>query len=58
MVDTKLRERVFDTLYGGIIGDLMGVPVEFKQRGTFHVQDVMGYGTYNQHLALGLTILR
>jgi len=48
MVDTKLRERVFDTLYGGIIGDLMGVPVEFKQRGTFHVQDVMGYGTYNQ----------
>jgi ADP-ribosyl-[dinitrogen reductase] hydrolase len=48
MVDTNLKERVFATLYGGIIGDLMGVPVEFKQRGTFHVQDVTGYGTYNQ----------
>lgn len=48
MVDTNLKARVFATLYGGIIGDLMGVPVEFKQRGTFHVQDVTGYGTYNQ----------
>lgn len=42
------EERLFATLYGGIIGDLMGVPVEFKKRGTFHVEDVIGYGTYNQ----------
>lgn len=48
MVGSKMRERVFATLYGGIVGDLMGVPVEFKKRGTFHVQDVIGYGTYNQ----------
>lgn len=48
MVEVKLRERLFATLYGGIIGDLMGVPVEFKKRGTFHVEDVIGYGTYNQ----------
>lgn len=39
---------MLSTLYGGIIGDMMGVPVEFKARGTFYVEDVMGYGTYNQ----------
>ncbi|MDA1476187.1 ADP-ribosylglycohydrolase family protein [Bacillus changyiensis] len=44
----SIKDRLFPTLYGGIIGDLMGVPVEFKKRGTFKVQDVMGYGTYNQ----------
>ncbi len=48
MKDAKMKERLFATLYGGIVGDLMGVPVEFKKRGTFHVEDVMGYGTYNQ----------
>ncbi|WKT75311.1 ADP-ribosylglycohydrolase family protein [Lysinibacillus fusiformis] len=48
MIDAKMKERLFATLYGGIVGDLMGVPVEFKKRGTFHVEDVMGYGTYNQ----------
>jgi len=48
MVDTKMKERLFATLYGGIVGDLMGVPVEFKKRGTFHVEGVIGYGTYNQ----------
>ncbi|MCR8853188.1 ADP-ribosylglycohydrolase family protein [Lysinibacillus fusiformis] len=48
MIDAKMKERLFATLYGGIVGDLMGVPVEFKNRGTFHVEDVMGYGTYNQ----------
>lgn len=39
---------MLSTLYGGVIGDMMGVPVEFKARGTFYVEDVMGYGTYNQ----------
>ncbi|MFA1738623.1 ADP-ribosylglycohydrolase family protein [Lysinibacillus fusiformis] len=48
MIDAMMKERLFATLYGGIVGDLMGVPVEFKKRGTFHVEDVMGYGTYNQ----------
>lgn len=43
-----IKKRVLPTLYGGIIGDLMGVPVEFRQRGTFQVQDITGYGTYNQ----------
>ncbi|UFT98802.1 ADP-ribosylglycohydrolase family protein [Radiobacillus kanasensis] len=44
----NFKEKVKPTLYGGIIGDLLGVPVEFKKRGTFNVQDVTGYGTYNQ----------
>ncbi|KZZ84991.1 ADP-ribosylglycohydrolase family protein [Bacillus sp. SJS] len=35
-------------LYGGIVGDLLGVPAEFKGRGSFKIEDVTGYGTYNQ----------
>ncbi|KOY83165.1 ADP-ribosylglycohydrolase family protein [Lysinibacillus macroides] len=48
MRNSSLKERMLSTLYGGVIGDMMGVPVEFKARGTFYVEDVMGYGTYNQ----------
>ncbi|WP_186578004.1 ADP-ribosylglycohydrolase family protein [Aquibacillus kalidii] len=44
----NIKKKVLPTMYGGIIGDLMGVPVEFKKRGTFYINDVMGYGTYNQ----------
>ncbi|PGC32663.1 hypothetical protein COM11_05735 [Bacillus pseudomycoides] len=44
----NIKKRVLPAIYGGIIGDLMGVPVEFKQRGTFCIQDIVGYGTYNQ----------
>lgn len=43
-----IKSKVLSTLYGGIIGDLLGVPVEFRQRGTFQIEDVVGYGTYNQ----------
>ena len=36
-------------LYGGIIGDAMGVPYEFKKQGTFQAEPYMiGHGTYNQ----------
>lgn len=35
-------------MYGGILGDLIGVPVEFKKRGTFNINDITGYGTHNQ----------
>ncbi|UOE62027.1 ADP-ribosylglycohydrolase family protein [Priestia filamentosa] len=44
----NIKWRACPTLYGGIIGDMLGVPVEFKKRGTFHIDDVTGYGTYNQ----------
>ncbi|EST12375.1 ADP-ribosylglycohydrolase family protein [Sporolactobacillus laevolacticus] len=44
----NIKKRVLPTMYGGIIGDLLGVPVEFRQRDTFQIDDVSGYGTYNQ----------
>ncbi|AGA23878.1 ADP-ribosylglycohydrolase family protein [Bacillus subtilis] len=44
----NIKNKVLPTIYGGIIGDMLGVPVEFKKRGDFHVQDMVGYGTYNQ----------
>ncbi|MDQ7860412.1 ADP-ribosylglycohydrolase family protein [Peribacillus frigoritolerans] len=43
-----IKKRVLPSLYGGIVGDLLGVPVEFKKRGTFTINDITGYGTYNQ----------
>lgn len=47
-LEIAIKKRILPTLYGGIIGDMLGVPVEFKKRGTFHINDVTGYGTYNQ----------
>ncbi|MES1041334.1 ADP-ribosylglycohydrolase family protein [Peribacillus simplex] len=44
----NLIKRMLPSLYGGIVGDLLGVPVEFKKRGTFAINDITGYGTYNQ----------
>ncbi|MFJ7471235.1 ADP-ribosylglycohydrolase family protein [Peribacillus frigoritolerans] len=44
----NLKKRMLPSLYGGIVGDLLGVPVEFKRRGTFTINDITGYGTYNQ----------
>lgn len=35
-------------LLGVAVGDALGVPVEFRARGTFHVTDMQGYGTHNQ----------
>lgn len=33
--------------FGFIIGDCLGVPVEFEERGTFEVTDMRGDGTYS-----------
>lgn len=35
-------------LLGVAVGDALGVPVEFKARGGFHVADMQGYGTHHQ----------
>lgn len=35
-------------LLGVAVGDALGVPVEFKARGTFRVADMQGYGTHHQ----------
>ncbi|MBC6310984.1 ADP-ribosylglycohydrolase family protein [Listeria sp. FSL L7-1582] len=46
----NVKKRLIPTLFGGIIGDVIGVPVEFKERDTFFIDDMVGYGTYNQPL--------
>jgi ADP-ribosylglycohydrolase len=45
---TCLADRVQSTILGGAVGDALGVPVEFKRRGTFKVTGMTGCGTYNQ----------
>lgn len=35
-------------IYGQAIGDALGVPVEFKERDTFYVEDMLGFGSHLQ----------
>lgn len=35
-------------VYGFLVGDALGVPVEFKKRGSFYIQDMIGYGSHYQ----------
>lgn len=45
-----MKEKIYNTIYGAIIGDAQGVPVEFKTRDELKenpVTDMRGYGTYN-----------
>lgn len=37
-----------DAIYGLAVGDALGVPYEFRERGTFICDDMTGHGTYNQ----------
>jgi ADP-ribosylglycohydrolase len=43
-----IKTAATSLLLGLAAGDALGVPVEFKRRGTFHVTDMQGYGTHNQ----------
>jgi len=40
--------KVYNGIMGLVVGDALGVPVEFKKRDTYTVTDMTGYGTYNQ----------
>lgn len=40
--------KIYDAVMGLVVGDALGVPAEFKARDTFRVDDMIGYGTYNQ----------
>ena len=42
----RVKETLYPTILGGIIGDALGVPVEFTARNA-GVTDMIGYGTYN-----------
>lgn len=40
--------KIYDAIMGLVVGDALGVPYEFKKRGTFKTVDMVGFGTYNQ----------
>ena len=48
MKKIDLEKQTREIIYGLAIGDALGVPVEFENRGSFHVSDMVGFGTYNQ----------
>ena len=39
--------KIYNGLLGLVVGDAMGVPVEFNPRDSFKVTDMTGYGTYD-----------
>jgi ADP-ribosylglycohydrolase len=47
-MELAIKEQVFGALYGGIVGDALGVPFEYKKRGSFAASSMEGFGTYNQ----------
>lgn len=44
MIDNKLKSAI----YGLAVADAVGVPYEFKMRGTFNATDMVGHGSHNQ----------
>lgn len=40
--------KLKDAVYGFAVGDALGVPYEFRQRGSFRCKGMTGYGTWNQ----------
>lgn len=44
----KLNRTLRDCVYGMAVGDALGVPFEFKPRGSFECIDMVGGGSHNQ----------
>lgn len=44
----SLRAMISAVIYGLVIGDSLGVPVEFEERDNYILDDMIGYGTYHQ----------
>ena len=44
----SLRTMISAVIYGLVVGDALGVPVEFEERDTYNINDMLGYGTYHQ----------
>ena len=40
--------KMYCGIMGLVVGDALGVPFEFLRRDTFHVTDMVGYGTHQQ----------
>ena len=43
----KKMTKIYSGIMGLVVGDALGVPVEFKTRDSFKITDMIGYGTYN-----------
>lgn len=43
-----MMNKLRDAIYGFAVADALGVPYEFKQRGSFKCTDMVGYGTWHQ----------
>lgn len=43
-----MTNKLYNAMIGLAVGDALGVPVEFKKRCTYYVEDMIGYGTHNQ----------
>lgn len=43
-----MTEKLKSAIYGLAVGDALGVPVEFKKRGSYRVGDMTGFGTHMQ----------
>lgn len=43
-----MNEKLRTAVYGFAVGDALGVPYEFKERGTFKCTDMIGGGTWGQ----------
>lgn len=43
------RDLMRSCIYGLAVGDALGVPYEFCERGTFECTDMIGHGTHQQH---------
>lgn len=42
--------KAYDGIIGLVVGDALGLPVQFKKRDTYKITDMVGNGTYNQPL--------
>ena len=51
MTELTFKDRVLGGLWGAVVGDALGVPVEFRSRAEVRrhpVTNLRGHGTYNQ----------
>ena len=42
------NKQLYDAIFGFAIGDVLGVPYEFQERGSFLCTDLTGYGCHHQ----------
>lgn len=44
----KRKKKIENAIWGFVIGDCLGVPYEFKEKGTFKYKPIHGFDTHNQ----------